>query len=236
VLSGIIEVPECNLEFWQNRTQTDNVAAWLDEKVIYESGWSLPVGVNKEDSHGDAPVTAYASYCRYSKETGTQPKSCKNFSPQVEEICKTVRAGLLSANIPCPVIALPISGSELTKISTPTLNSSFEKTQIHEGSYEGSYEGSKPASHKDNEGYGLCLLKRIERKESLHAATTALGGRGRGRNNNDYTGGMKAIILHILHLPLWVRILTLHDPSYDPSSMQANNQRRLCRGRVFSGG
>jgi len=34
----VYEVPECNLEFWQNRTQTDNVAAWLDEKVIYEPG------------------------------------------------------------------------------------------------------------------------------------------------------------------------------------------------------
>jgi len=139
VLSGIIEVPECNLEFWQNRTQTDNVAAWLDEKVIYESGWSLPVGVNKEDSHGDAPLPPMPA-------NGTPKKPALNLnlariSPPQRRFCKQSWAGLLSANIPCPVIALPISGSELTKISTPLFEQQLRKLKYMKGHMKGHMKG-----------------------------------------------------------------------------------------------
>jgi len=56
-----VVLSKCQSAIWNfGRTGLKLITAWLDEKVIYESGWSLPVGVNKEDSHG-VHVTAYAA-------------------------------------------------------------------------------------------------------------------------------------------------------------------------------
>lgn len=91
VLQGLEDIPECTLEFWENRIRTDSIAAWVNDWVIYDVLAETPIGSNKEEGiDGNSPQTLYGSYCLHSRQSGTQPKANKNFSPDLLELCRSV--------------------------------------------------------------------------------------------------------------------------------------------------
>ncbi len=90
VLMGLVDIPECTLEFWENRARVDSIAAWVNDWVIYDVLAITPVGnVNEEGLNGN-PRTLYGSYCLHCKQSGTSPKANKNFSPDLLELCRSV--------------------------------------------------------------------------------------------------------------------------------------------------
>lgn len=91
VLMGLADIPECTLEFWENRIRADSIAAWVNDWVIYDVLAETPIGSNKEEGlQGTLPQTLYGSYCLHCKQSGTQPKANKNFSPDLLELCRSV--------------------------------------------------------------------------------------------------------------------------------------------------
>ncbi|MES1026587.1 hypothetical protein ABN584_27215 [Gloeocapsa sp. BRSZ] len=49
------------------------------------------IGSNKEEGlEGSLPQTLYGSYCLHCKQSGTQPKANKNFSPDLLDLCRSV--------------------------------------------------------------------------------------------------------------------------------------------------
>lgn len=91
VLMGLADIPECTLEFWENRIRTDSIAAWINDWVIYDVLAETSIGSNKEEGlEGSLPQTLYGSYCLHCKQSGTQPKANKNFSPDLLELCRSV--------------------------------------------------------------------------------------------------------------------------------------------------
>ncbi|MEC4812344.1 MAG: phage/plasmid primase, P4 family [Scytonema sp. PMC 1069.18] len=90
VLLGLVEIPECTLEFWENRTRTDSIAAWLNDWVIYDPLAETAVGNNKDEEISGDPITLYGSYAKHCRRSGSQVKAVKNFSPDLLELCRSV--------------------------------------------------------------------------------------------------------------------------------------------------
>ncbi len=90
VLLGLVEIPECTLEFWENRIRTDSIAAWLNDWVIYDPMAETAVGCNKDEMDSGDPITLYGSYAQHCRRSGVQAKAVKNFSPDLLELCRSV--------------------------------------------------------------------------------------------------------------------------------------------------
>ncbi len=91
VLSGLAEIPECSLEFWENRVRVDSVAAWLNQHVIYDVTAQARIGCDRNEGIDGMPInTLFGSYNKHCRATGDQAKSHKNFSPDLLEICRSV--------------------------------------------------------------------------------------------------------------------------------------------------
>jgi putative DNA primase/helicase len=90
VLRGFTDVPECTLEFWENRMRVDSIASWLNDCVIYDPQAKTPVGCNKDEALDRNPVTLYGSYCQHARQSGVGVKSHRNFSPDLIELCNSV--------------------------------------------------------------------------------------------------------------------------------------------------
>jgi putative DNA primase/helicase len=90
VLRGLTDVPECTLEFWENRMRVDSIASWLNDRVIYDPLAKTQIGSNKDEALDGTPVTLYGSYCQYARQSGTGIKSHRNFSPDLTELCRSV--------------------------------------------------------------------------------------------------------------------------------------------------
>ncbi|WP_143864504.1 DUF5906 domain-containing protein, partial [Nostoc linckia] len=84
-------IPECTLEFWENRMRVDSIAAWINSHVIYDQSAQTAIGANRhEGANGEQVVTLFGSYNRYCQNTGNSPKAHNNFSPDLLELCKSV--------------------------------------------------------------------------------------------------------------------------------------------------
>ncbi|OUL36570.1 hypothetical protein BV372_06860 [Nostoc sp. T09] len=91
VMLGLEEIPECTLEFWDNRTRVDSIAAWLNDWVIYDPLTTTAVGNNRNEAEiRSQAITLFGSYALYCHQTGSSAKSNKNFSPDLLELCKSV--------------------------------------------------------------------------------------------------------------------------------------------------
>ena len=90
VLTGLVDTPECTLEFWENRIRTDSIAAWVNDLVIYDVLAETAIGSDKQEGLSGNPRTLYGSYCLYCQQSGTSPKANKNFSPDLLELCRSV--------------------------------------------------------------------------------------------------------------------------------------------------
>ncbi|MEL7038675.1 MAG: DUF3854 domain-containing protein [Cyanobacteria bacterium J06592_8] len=80
------------LSFWQSRIREDSIAAWLNDRVIYDPCTSTPVGrdKNEADQNGGQVTTLFGSYSQYCQESGNQSKAIKNFSPDLIELCQSI--------------------------------------------------------------------------------------------------------------------------------------------------
>jgi putative DNA primase/helicase len=91
VLLGLQEIPECALEFWENRTRVDSIAAWINQHIIYDPMAKTPVGSDRhEGEDGTTPVTLFGSYNSYCRKSGNHAKHHNNFSPDLLELCRSV--------------------------------------------------------------------------------------------------------------------------------------------------
>jgi putative DNA primase/helicase len=91
VITGLEEIPECTLEFWENRIRVDSIAAWINQHVIYDPLAETQIGGDRnEGSDGSEVTTLFGSYNQHCRKTGDSPKSHKNFSPDLLELCNTV--------------------------------------------------------------------------------------------------------------------------------------------------
>lgn len=79
------EIPELKLASWKARMPNDSIAAWLDELVIREADARIPVGGDNSDIS-----KAYGSYYKWCDGHGFRPKSSKNFSPDLLELCNSI--------------------------------------------------------------------------------------------------------------------------------------------------
>lgn len=90
VLKGKKEIPECTLEFWNNQMKGDSVAAWLNDRLIYDPNAITPIGNDRNEGANGEPITLFGSYIRHCASSGDSPKSSKVFSPDLIELCHTV--------------------------------------------------------------------------------------------------------------------------------------------------
>jgi putative DNA primase/helicase len=90
ILRGLKDVPECTLEFWENRMRVDSIASWLNDRVIYDPLAKTAVGCDKDEALNGTPVTLYGSYCHHARQSGAGVKSHRNFSPDLLELCRSV--------------------------------------------------------------------------------------------------------------------------------------------------
>lgn len=90
VLLGLEDIPEVGLEFWKNRIRVDSIAAWLNDRVIPDPLAKTAIGCDKNEGERGTPTTLFGSYSWHCKGTGDNPKSHKNFSPDLIELCQSV--------------------------------------------------------------------------------------------------------------------------------------------------
>ncbi|MBW4458189.1 MAG: DUF3854 domain-containing protein [Nostoc indistinguendum CM1-VF10] len=91
VIKGLQEIPECTLEFWENRTRVDSIAAWLNQCVIADPMAKTAIGCDRfEGEDGSTVTTLFGSYNRYCHKAGSKPKNHNNFSPDLLEMCRSV--------------------------------------------------------------------------------------------------------------------------------------------------
>ncbi len=90
VLMGLLDIPECTLEFWENRVRTDSIASWINDLVVRDPDATLSIGSNKDEGLDGEPSTAYGSYCLHARQSGTNAKASKNFSPDALELFRSV--------------------------------------------------------------------------------------------------------------------------------------------------
>lgn len=91
VILGLNEIPECTLEFWENRMRVDSIAAWVNQHIIADPFAVTPIGCDRnEGQDGSLITTLFGSYNRYCHQSGSSPKNRNNFSPDLIELCRSV--------------------------------------------------------------------------------------------------------------------------------------------------
>jgi len=84
------DIPEVNLEFWLNQLRVDSIAAWLNDNVIVDPNAQTYIGSDKNEGDNSTPTTLFGSYTLHCRNAGDSPKSNKNFSPDLIELCRSV--------------------------------------------------------------------------------------------------------------------------------------------------
>lgn len=158
VLLGLEEIPECTLEFWENRLRVDSIAAWINNHVIYDPMATTAVGCDRSEGEAGAAITTlFGSYNRYCRLVGDLPKSHKNFSPDLLELCRSVlgwdverkvtKTGKfirgLRLRVDGPDDQIPTYDYTLLELVTATVT-------VHNRDGDGSGDGSQSLPDKDS--------------------------------------------------------------------------------------
>jgi len=148
VLMGLKEIPECTLEFWENRIRVDSIAAWLNNYVIYDPMSETPIGCDRhEGENGLTITTLFGSYNRHCRQVGDSPKSHKNFSPDLLELCHSVLGWEVERKVTktgkfIRGLRLRVSGID-DHISTHDYTL-IQRVTVGDGSGDGSGDDSEP--------------------------------------------------------------------------------------------
>lgn len=90
-LLGTNQIAELNVESWEAQQRTNSIAAWFNDCVIYDPTGLTPIGRDRQEGdNGNTPISLFGSYCQYTKMSGLQAKSIKNFSPDLLELCNNI--------------------------------------------------------------------------------------------------------------------------------------------------
>ncbi|WP_309225749.1 DUF3854 domain-containing protein [Sphaerospermopsis sp. LEGE 08334] len=160
VLMGIQEIPECTLEFWENRMRVDSIAAWINQSVIHDPEAQTAIGFSKhEGSDGGEILTLFGSYSRHCYNLGDSPKSHKNFSPDLLELCKSVlnwpvekvhtNTGKFIRGLK---LRIPGIHDHIPTYDVWLNNRVTVQVTVDDGSSDGSSDGSEPLPHKESDG------------------------------------------------------------------------------------
>jgi putative DNA primase/helicase len=182
VLLGVQEIPECTLEFWENRMRVDSIAAWINQHVIYDPEASTPIGFSKhEGSNGEEIKTLFGSYSRHCLNLGNAPKSHNNFSPDLLELCKSVlnwpvekahsNTGkfIKGIKLRIPGVHDDVPTYDVF-LSSRLSNLVTAKVTASDGSSDGYSDGLKPLPVKESDGsdgYSQNLLEISKEKKGL---------------------------------------------------------------------
>lgn len=182
VLLGVQEIPECTLEFWENRMRVDSVAAWINQSIVWDAEALTPIGFNKnEGNNGEEVRTLFGSYSRHCQNLGNTPKSHNNFSPDVLELCKSVLNWPVekrSTNTGKFIKGIRLRRPQLDDdvptydvwLSNRLSNQDSEKVTASDGSSDGSSDGLEPLPVKESDGsdgYSQISSEILEEKNSL---------------------------------------------------------------------
>lgn len=78
-LRTVADSPDVSLQFWQSRIREDSIAAWLDERLIYDPNAQTPY------------MKLYEDYKDYCQESSNQAKSKNRFSDELLEMCQSIQ-------------------------------------------------------------------------------------------------------------------------------------------------
>ena len=88
-------VPSLATRKAQTLVETNPIADWLDNCIIYGSGYRTNVGTAKPDKDRDSihsflntKIWLYPNYCEYCQNTGTKPVAVRRFVKLLSDLCK----------------------------------------------------------------------------------------------------------------------------------------------------
>ncbi|MEG5129518.1 phage/plasmid primase, P4 family, partial [Microcoleus sp. ARI1-B5] len=84
-LRGVVEIPEINLQGWENKIREDSVAGFLNDRLIYD-----PLGQTSIGDSAYAEGSLYQAYDLYCSDQGHKPQAVKNFSPNLIELASVI--------------------------------------------------------------------------------------------------------------------------------------------------
>lgn len=93
VIKGVDE-SDLTSASWEHHCQTDGLAAWINDEIIYDPTAITRIGSNanewKEEDYNPHFSTLYGAYCWYCKRTGRSPKTTQTFSGDLLEVTAQV--------------------------------------------------------------------------------------------------------------------------------------------------
>jgi len=222
ILKGQGKPAEVRLTHWKNRIRNDGLAAWINDRIIFEEGRSTRVSSRAEGVPG-----LYQDYAEYCPIIGLKAvKTLKNFSPDAVEVlqdlgfegvqAKKTREGKFIEGVRLR--------DEVQDIDVPTLETQLERlakqgdeaegkesVQSHfscdgsrDGSGDGSRDGSEPAALKS--GDGCDGSEQIHTRSENKTCTDSEEGSQPDTNSESNTSNDE---------PLKSAALTLHDDFED---------------------
>ena len=84
-LRGVVDIPEVNLQGWENTIRDNPVAGFLNDRLIYD-----PLAQTSIGDSAAAEGSLYQAYSQYCADQGHKPQAIKNFSPNLIELASTI--------------------------------------------------------------------------------------------------------------------------------------------------
>ncbi|MEG4092109.1 phage/plasmid primase, P4 family, partial [Microcoleus sp. Pol12B4] len=85
ILRGVVDIPEINLQGWENTIRDNPIAGFLNDRLIYDPLAQTSIG---DSAYAEGSI--YQAYDLYCSEQGHKPQAIKNFSPNLIELASTI--------------------------------------------------------------------------------------------------------------------------------------------------
>jgi len=171
ILKGQGKPAEVRLTHWRNRIRNDGLAAWINDRIIFDK----EKGGKRVSCKAEGNPGLYEDYVAYCPVIGLKAvKTLKNFSPEAVEIlqdlgfdgiqAKKTQYGKYIEGVrlrdETQDIDVPTLETQLERLvkqgdgdgDSESVQSSFSDDGSNDGSNDGSDDGSEPAALKDDDG------------------------------------------------------------------------------------
>jgi putative DNA primase/helicase len=171
ILKGQGKPAEVRLTHWRNRIRNDGLAAWINDRIIFDK----EKGGKRVSCKAEGTPGLYEDYVAYCPVIGLKAvKTLKNFSPEAVEIlqdlgfdgiqAKKTQYGKYIEGVrlrdETQDIDVPTLETQLERLvkqgdgdeDSESVQSSFSDDGSDDGSNDGSDDGSEPAALKDDDG------------------------------------------------------------------------------------